>query len=161
MVQHVPMTQDDRATSRDVGERAANVLGPESSMFEDLDAAGFGDAVGKVIRSGLTNPFTSGLAAMRLATDLARIPLVTAAAGLGPELPSPVAVAPKDRRFADPAWTNNPVFQSVRLSYLATCRAAREVVAGAALDEETERKASAAMDLMLDALAPTNFLMTN
>jgi polyhydroxyalkanoate synthase len=161
MVQHVPMTQDDRATSRDVGERAANVLGPESSMFEDLDAAGFGDALGRVIRSGLTNPMTSGLAAMRLATDLARIPLITAAAWLGHEVPSPVPVDPKDRRFADPAWTTNPVFQSVRLSYLATCRAAREVVAGAALDEETERKASAAMDLMLDALAPTNFLMTN
>src|SRR4051794_41844604 len=127
MVQHVPMTQDDRATSRDVGERAANVLGPESSMFEDLDAAGFGDALGRVIRSGLTNPFTSGLAAMRLATDLARIPLVTAAAWPGHEVPPPVPVDPKDRRFADPAWTNNPVFQSVRLSYLATRSEERRV----------------------------------
>ncbi|WP_369135179.1 PHA/PHB synthase family protein [Modestobacter sp. I12A-02662] len=155
------MTQDDPRTAGDVGERAANVLAPESSVFEDLDAAGFGDAIAKVVRAGLSNPLGPGLAAMRLATDLARIPLVAASAWLGREVPSPVPVDPKDRRFADPAWTTNPMFQSVRLSYLATCRAAREVVAKADLDAETERKAAAAMDLMLDAIAPTNFLVTN
>ena len=35
----------------------------------------------------------------------------------------------KDRRFADPAWNGNPLFYGVRLSYLAACRAARDVVA--------------------------------
>ncbi|WP_222264304.1 PHA/PHB synthase family protein [Modestobacter marinus] len=155
------MNQDDPRSAGEVGERAANVLAPESSMFEDLDAAGFGDALAKMVRAGFSNPLGPGLAAMRLATDLARIPLVTAAAWLGREVPSPVPVDPKDRRFADPAWEANPVFRSVRLSYLATCRAAREVVTNADLDAGTERKAAAAMDLMLDALAPTNFLVTN
>ena len=28
----------------------------------------------------------------------------------------------KDRRFADPAWTGNPFFHGVRLSYLAACQ---------------------------------------
>jgi polyhydroxyalkanoate synthase subunit PhaC len=32
-------------SSRDVAERAAGVLAPESDLFEDLDSAGFGEAL--------------------------------------------------------------------------------------------------------------------
>ena len=32
-------------TLREVAERAANVLAPEADLFEDTDAAGFGDAL--------------------------------------------------------------------------------------------------------------------
>jgi polyhydroxyalkanoate synthase len=155
------MAQDQSETPREVGERAANVLGPESGLFEDLDAAGFGGALAKVLRSGMSHPLVPGQVAMRLAADLARVPFVTAAAWLGHPVEPPVPVDAKDRRFADPAWTGNPLFQGVRLSYLAACRAARDVVASAGLDEDTAQKAAMATELMLDALAPTNFLATN
>jgi polyhydroxyalkanoate synthase len=98
---------------------------------------------------------------MRLASDLARVPLVTAGAWLGRPVDAPVPVDPKDRRFADPAWTTNPLFYGLRLSYLTACRAAQDVVASAGLDAGTADKAAAATQLMLDALAPTNFLLTN
>jgi polyhydroxyalkanoate synthase len=155
------MAQDQSETPGEVGERAANVLAPESSLFEDLDAAGFGGALAKVLRSGLSHPLVPGEVAMRLAADLARVPLVTTAAWLGRPVEPPVPVDAKDRRFADPAWTDNPLFHGVRLSYLAACRAARDVVASAGLDEDAARKAAMATELMLDALAPTNFLATN
>jgi polyhydroxyalkanoate synthase len=155
------MAHDQSETPREVGERAANVLGPESGLFEDLDAAGFGGALAKVLRSGMSHPLVPGQVAMRLAADLARVPFVTAAAWLGRPVEPPVPVDAKDRRFADPAWTGNPLFQGVRLSYLAACRAARDVVASAGLDDDTARKAAMATELMLDALAPTNFLATN
>jgi polyhydroxyalkanoate synthase subunit PhaC len=155
------MAQDQTETPREVGERAANVLAPESGLFEDLDAVGFGGALAKVLRAGVVHPFVPGQAAFRLAADLARVPLVTAASWLGLPVEPPVPVDAKDRRFADPAWTGNPLFHGVRLSYLAACRAARDVVASAGLDEDTARKAAMATELMLDALAPTNFLPTN
>jgi polyhydroxyalkanoate synthase subunit PhaC len=155
------MAQDQSETPREVGERAANVLAPESSLFEHVDSAGFGEALAKVLRTGVTHPLVPGQVAMRLAADLARVPFVTAASWLGREVDPPVPLDPKDRRFADPAWNNNPWFYGVRLSYLAACRAARDVVGGAGLDEQTARKAAAATELMLDALAPTNFLPTN
>jgi polyhydroxyalkanoate synthase len=155
------MAQDPTETPTEIGERAANVLAPESSLFEDLDAAGFGGALAKVLRAGVTNPLAPGQVAVRLATDLARIPMVTAAAWLGRPVEPPVPVDAKDRRFADPAWTGNPLFHGVRLSYLVACRAARDLVAAAGLDEDSARKAAAATELMLDALAPTNFLATN
>jgi polyhydroxyalkanoate synthase len=155
------MAQDPTETPTEVGERAAGVLAPESSLFEDLDAAGFGGALAKVLRSGVSHPLAPGQVALRLAADLARVPMVTAASWLGRPVEPPVPVDAKDRRFADPAWTGNPLFHGVRLSYLAACRAARDMVAAADLDDDTARKAAMATELMLDALAPTNFLPTN
>jgi polyhydroxyalkanoate synthase len=155
------MAQNPSETPREVGEHAANVLAPESGLFEDLDSAGFGAALAKVLRSGISHPLVPGQVAMQLAADLARVPLVTAAAWLGRPVEPPVPVDAKDRRFADPAWTGNPLFHGVRLSYLAACRAARDVVTSAGLDDDTTHKAEMAMELMLDALAPTNFLPTN
>jgi polyhydroxyalkanoate synthase len=155
------MAQDRLETPRDVGERAANVLAPESSLFENLDAAGFGAALAKVLRSGVAHPVVPGQVALQLAADLSRVPLVAAAAWVGRPADPPVPVDAKDRRFADPAWSSNPLFYGVRLSYLAACRAARDLVASAGLDEDTARKAAMATELMLDALAPTNFLPTN
>lgn len=148
-------------SAREVAERAASVLGPESALFEDMDAAGFGDALAKAMRATLFNPTAPASSTVQLATDLAQIPFVAAARWLGRDTEPPLEPDPKDRRFADPAWTSNPVFYSVRLAYLAASRFARDVVGSAALEADAARKASMATDLLLDALAPTNFLASN
>ena len=100
---------------------------------------------------------------MHLATDLAQIPLVAdqpLARRRGGDRRSPSI--PQDRRFADPAWESNPAYYSVRLAYLAASRFARDVVGvGAELEADAAQKASLALDLLLDSLAPTNFLATN
>jgi polyhydroxyalkanoate synthase len=147
--------------ARDIAERAASVLGPESGLVEDMDAAGFGDALVRAIRATATNPAEPARAAMQLATDLARIPMVAGAKLVGADMEPPVEVDPKDRRFADPAWSGNPLFYGTRLTYLAACRWAREVVDAAPVSHDVSRKARMAVDLMLDAIAPTNFLPSN
>jgi polyhydroxyalkanoate synthase len=144
-----------------VAERAAGVLAPESGLFEDMDAAGFGDALNKAVRATLTNPLVPLHAASQFAADMAQIPLVAANRWFGREAEPPFPVDPKDRRFADPAWSTNPLFYSVRLAYVAASRFAREVVGSAALEADAARKAAMAVDLMLDAVSPTNFLATN
>ncbi|MGH7748456.1 MAG: PHA/PHB synthase family protein, partial [Candidatus Dormibacteria bacterium] len=151
----------DADSARDVAERAAGVLGPESDLFEDMDAAGFGDALTQALRSTLANPAVPVRATMRLAADLAQIPVVAATRWLGRDATPSFEVDPKDRRFADQSWAANPVYYSVRLGYLAASRFAREVVGSAALEADAARKAAMAVDLLLDALAPTNFLATN
>ena len=139
----------------DVAERAAGVLGPESGLLQDLDAAGFLDALRRAITATATNPADSLRASVQLANDLARIPVVAGAKAFGADLEPPFAVDPKDRRFADPAWAANPFFYWIRLAYLAACRFAREVVGSAELDgPDAARKAALALDLLLDALAP-------
>ena len=45
---------------REVAERAVNVLAPETDLFEDMDSAGFGDALTKALRSAVTHPVQAG-----------------------------------------------------------------------------------------------------
>jgi polyhydroxyalkanoate synthase len=155
------VAEELRTSPLEVAERAASVLGPESDLFEDLDAAGFGEALARAVQASLAHPLVPAGAALRLAGDLARIPAVAATRWLGGAAEPPLAVDLKDRRFADPAWSASPAYFAVRQAYLAACRFARDLVAGAGLDDDTARKAAMATDLLLDALAPTNFLLTN
>ncbi|HVL84847.1 MAG TPA: alpha/beta fold hydrolase [Pseudonocardia sp.] len=155
------MSDPQPQTPREIGERAANVLAPESDLFEDLDAAGFGAALTQALRANLMHPFVPVRAGIQLAADLALIPAVAAARVTGQQPEPPVPVDPRDRRFADPAWEANPAFYAVRQAYLAASRFARELVGTQQLDAETARKAQMALDLLLDAAAPTNFLPTN
>ena len=148
-------------SSREIAERAAGVLGPESDLFEDLDSAGFGEALTKALQSSLSNPAAPARASLQLFTDLAQIPMVAATRWFGREIDTPVPVDPKDRRFADPAWSTNPWFYGMRLAYLSSCRFARDVVGAASLDDDVARKAELALNLTLDALAPTNYLALN
>jgi polyhydroxyalkanoate synthase subunit PhaC len=144
-----------------IAERAAGVLGPESGVLEQLDAAGFGEALAQVARASAAHPEMSVTASMRLAADLARIPLLAVTHWLGGDVAEPVPPDPKDRRFGDSAWNDNPAFYGLRLSYLAACRFTRSLVASAEVEDDVAGKAAVATDLLLDALAPTNFLPTN
>ena len=148
-------------SSRDVAERAAGVLAPESDLFEDLDSAGFGEALTTALQSSLANPTAPARATLQWWTDLARIPMVATTAWFGREIESPVPVDPRDRRFADPAWSTNPLFFGMRLAYLSTCRYARDVVGAASVEADIAQKAELALNLALDALSPTNFLALN
>jgi len=67
----------------------------------------------------------------------------------------------EDRRFSDPAWEDNAGFFALRQSYLVLRRLAEDLLAAAELDETTHAKAGFAVDLLADALAPTNLLLTN
>ena len=146
---------------RALAERAASELGPEADLFGDQDAAGFGAALTHVLRSTAGRPLATARAAVRFADALTRVPLATTAHWVGRDVEGPVPLDPKDLRFADPAWAANPLFHAVRLSYLAGCRFVRDVVGSADVDAETAAKAALATELMLDAVAPTNFLATN
>jgi polyhydroxyalkanoate synthase len=146
---------------RDVAERAVGVLAPETDIFEDVDIAGFGESLVKAVRTSVTHPVVPVKSALHLAGDLVRIPLAAGARWLGRDVPPPVDADPKDRRFAAPAWQDNPAYYSIRMAYLAAAKAAREVVGSAQMSPDESRKAMMMLDLIVDALAPTNFLPTN
>ncbi|MGR8919679.1 MAG: PHA/PHB synthase family protein [Gammaproteobacteria bacterium] len=69
---------------------------------------------------------------------------------------------PGDRRFAAEDWDKNPFFDYIRQIYWATARSLQSVVSGTSgLDEKTLRKVEFYMKQYIDALAPTNFVLTN
>src|ERR1700728_5261461 len=81
------------------------------------------------------------------------------ARGVAP--PRPVPVPDGDRRFADRTWTDNPVFFAVRQAHLAASRLVSDILEAGAGDPVDDAKAALATGFLLDALAPTNFLLTN
>ena len=69
--------------------------------------------------------------------------------------------APGDRRFADGAWETNPLLRGLLQAYLAAGGALDGLIADAELDWRDERQARFAAGNLLDALAPTNYPLTN
>jgi polyhydroxyalkanoate synthase subunit PhaC len=113
--------------------------------------------------------FVPAGAAARTAAGLARRPRRPAARArtLGAELArvaagrSQLRPAPGDRRFGDQAWGTNPLLRSLLQGYLAMGAAVDGLIADAELDWRDERQARFAAGNLLDALAPTNFPLTN
>src|SRR5215216_2035346 len=79
------------------------------------------------------------------------------------EAAAPVAAPdPKDSRFKDPDWSQNPVFDFLKQAYLITSRWAETLVQEAeGLDEHTRHKAEFYVRQLSSALSPSNFLATN
>ncbi|WP_292030755.1 PHA/PHB synthase family protein [Brevundimonas sp. UBA2416] len=74
----------------------------------------------------------------------------------------PVAVPAKgDRRFSDPAWSDEPVYDYLKQAYLLAARQLQDFVAAAPVDDATRAQVDFASRQMMNALAPTNFPHTN
>ena len=77
-------------------------------------------------------------------------------------VPADSPAARKDRRFADPAWTQNPFYDIIRQSYLLVSdymTGLADAVDG--VDPKQKAKLRFATSGMLDALSPSNFPLTN
>jgi polyhydroxyalkanoate synthase len=148
-------------TAWQAGESAASVLGPEANLLASADAAGLGASTLAVLRRAARKPGATGTAALRYWTSLALAGPVATARWLGVDVPPPVPAPAGDRRFADPAWTGNPAFFAVRQAHLAASRLVGDVLAAGAGDPVDDAKAALAAGFLLDAAAPTNFLVTN
>jgi polyhydroxyalkanoate synthase len=67
-----------------------------------------------------------------------------------------------DRRFRDPAWSESTLFDFIKQSYLLTARWLQASVRNVAgLDDHTARKIDFYTRQFVDALAPSNFVLTN
>jgi polyhydroxyalkanoate synthase len=109
-----------------------------------------------------------GSEAVKLAASLARRPRVAArhAGSLLADLGrvavgvSEIAPARGDRRFRDPAW-QNWLFRRVLQNYLTLAAKGRELVDEAELDWANDQRVRILVENIIDALAPTNFPLTN
>ena len=80
----------------------------------------------------------------------------------GEDAPPAIAPSPRDKRFADPEWKSNQFFDFVLQLYLLTTKWAQDLVTKAeGLDPHTRRKAEFYVKQVTNALAPSNFLLTN
>ena len=74
---------------------------------------------------------------------------------------SALAPAGGDRRFADPAWSDSAAFRRLLQAYVALGKTLDACVDEAHLDATDTDRARFVVSLLVDALAPTNFIVTN
>ena len=131
------------------------------------DGADTAGALDLVLTGAALSPFRRfrpGWEALHLARQLGRRPVKLAmrATDLVREYgkvavgASAVAPAKGDRRFADVAWTDNPMLHRVLQAYLATARATEAVIADAHLDYRDDLRLRFLVDNLIDATAPSN-----
>ena len=74
---------------------------------------------------------------------------------------SEVAPQKGDKRFADPAWRDNPLFRTAMQAYLALGSELDVFVDNLGLEGVEAERMRFAASLFREAMAPTNFLVTN
>ncbi|WP_346620316.1 alpha/beta fold hydrolase [Blastococcus montanus] len=107
--------------------------------------------------------------ALRFGAALARRPDTVARRGgeLARELGkvalgrSELAPGKKDKRFADPAWSGNPLLKRTMQAHLATARVAWELIEDADLDWQDDERIRFTATNLVDALAPSNVPVLN
>jgi len=78
------------------------------------------------------------------------------------ETAAPSTDARPDKRFKDPAWSENPMFDMMRQSYLVTSDWMNGLIASVEdVDPMTRRRAEFFTKLLTDAFSPSNFLASN
>ncbi len=141
-------------------EALAAAVAPEAGEFASLDLAGFGEAMATVAGRAAARPAHVVAALGKFGLNLAWTGPAAAAMWLGLPADPPMPVT-ADRRFADPAWSGNPFFYALRQCYLAATRLTADLLAAGRGDRSSDAKAELAAAFLTDALAPTNFLLTN
>jgi polyhydroxyalkanoate synthase len=139
-----------RAEPDEIVLRATDgMLGP--NPFVGLDSRDLFAAAQQVCAQALTNPALLVEKEIALAQEL-----LAAMSGQGSATPPQ-----GDKRFADSAWRDNPVYRATLQGHLAWRNALSGFVAGSALDPKSKERAQFAVSLLTDALAPTNALFGN
>src|SRR5213083_125826 len=73
-----------------------------------------------------------------------------------------IAPSPRDKRFNDPEWKSNQFFDFVMQLYLLSTQWAQDLVRNAeGLDPHTRKKAEFYIQQIANAVAPSNFVLTN
>jgi len=98
-----------------------------------------------------SRPWTVGRRVASTAAELAKVAAGSSAA----------APAPKDRRFADQAWSDNPVLHRLLQAYLVTGQAATELVSDADLGWKDQERLSFVAQNLVEALSPSNSPVLN
>ncbi len=96
-------------------------------------------------------PRTVGRRGAELAAELGRITIGT----------SERAPSRRDRRFADPAWTHNPLLRRLVQAYLAAAETAGTLVGDAELEWRDAERMNFVVDNVVEALAPSNNPLTS
>ncbi|MBI2313223.1 MAG: class I poly(R)-hydroxyalkanoic acid synthase [Betaproteobacteria bacterium] len=152
----------------DIASRSSQILTDfvtrqgKTGQFSMGDELGIAQAFMDMAARLMADPFKLAQAHVNLWTDYMSLWQTTTMKMLG-HTPEPVAEPAKgDKRFKHEAWEDHFLFDYSKQSYLIAARHLHGAVAGVeGLDEQTQKKVNFYTRQYIDALSPTNFVLTN
>lgn len=127
-----------------------------------LDPLNIGNAFLEMTTRIISDPAKIVEAQVSLWQDYAALWQNTTLRMLGQKTDPVVAPDSGDRRFKDQMWNDNEVFDYIKQSYLLSARWMQNVVRGVeGLDERSAKKVDFYTRQFVDAMSPSNFVLTN
>jgi len=150
----------------DIAERSqrlvADWLSRQSRDVPELDPMAVGHAFMEMTTQLMKDPSKLVHAQIGLWQDYMTLWQNTTRRMWGLQSPAVIDSNPGDPRFKDHAWKENEIFDFIRQSYLLCARYVQDVVARVdGLDSRTAQKVDFYSRQFMDAMSPSNFLMTN
>ena len=134
----------------------------QASSDSNSDPLNIGDAFVQMTQSMLADPARMAEAQVGLWNSYLELWQQTADKMMGKEVEPLATPEADDRRFKDADWQENPVFDYIKQSYLMTSKWMINTVRETdGLDDETARKVDFYTRQFVDAMAPTNFAVSN
>ena len=127
-----------------------------------FDPLNIGGAFLQMTATLMTDPARLVEAQMNLWQDYMQLWQNTARRLMGDNTQPVVEPEKSDKRFKDEVWQESEVFDFIKQSYLLSARWIQGIVGGVqGLDEHTARKVDFYTRQFVDAMAPSNFVLTN
>ena len=163
-----PDPEDMTRTMSRIAERSQRLISDFMNKQGADGSLGMGDLMNvgqafiELTQRMMTNPAQFMQAQVQLWQNYMQLWQATTQRMLGQEV-EPVATPTRDdRRFRDDAWDENVLFDFVKQSYLLTARWMQHTVQEVeGLDDKTAKKVDFYTRQFADAMAPSNFVMTN
>jgi polyhydroxyalkanoate synthase len=147
------------------GKALAAYMKPREQGHIDGEHAEFVDAVkaiGQVGQYWLQDPQRAAELQIALGTSYLELWANSVKRMVGEQAPPVIEPDARDKRFTDPDWSSNQFFDFLKQAYLLTVRWANHLVADAkGIDPLTQQKAEFYVRQISNAIAPSNFVLTN
>ena len=147
------------------GKALAAYMNPREQGQIEGERAEFIDAVkalGQVVQYWLQDPQRAAGLQMALGQSYLELWANSVKRMVGEEAPPVIEPDARDKRFTDPDWSSNQFFDFLKQAYLLTVRWANHLVADAkGIDPLTLQKAEFYVRQISNAIAPSNFVLTN
>jgi polyhydroxyalkanoate synthase len=163
----IPAATDIGRSMSDIAERSQRIVGEwlkrqSEGAPTSPDPLNIGGAFMEMTTRLMANPAKLMQAQLGFWQDYMSLWQSTARRMMGMESEPVIDGDPKDRRFKDDAWKENEVFDFIRQSYLLSARFVQDVVKQVdGLDAQTAQKVDFYSRQFIDAMSPSNFLLTN
>src|SRR3984885_11037734 len=150
----------------DIAERSQRIVSEglkrQNQEEQEVDPLNVGSAFLEMTARLMANPAQMMKAQIGFWQDYMMLWQNTGRRMMGIETEPVIDALATDRRFKDEAWKENEIFDFIKQSYLLSARFVQNVVTQVdGLDEKTAQKVDFYSRQFIDAMSPSNFLMTN